>query len=154
MNAVMTMPTGVLTMSSKEIAELTGKRHGDVIRDIRVMLEDLGDDANLRHVSEEADKRGYTALIALPKDLTITLISGYNVVLRKRIVDRWLELEEEAAQAKQAAAPKFHIPTSLGEALMLAGKLEQGRAELAIAVEQKDRELAVVVPKAAALEQG
>ena len=28
-----------VTMSSLEISELTGKRHGDVIRDIRVMLD-------------------------------------------------------------------------------------------------------------------
>lgn len=85
-----------LTMSSREIAELCEKRHGDVIRDIRVMLDALGDDADLRHVAESKDARGYTSEVALPKDLTITLIAGYNVKLRKRIIDRWLELEEGA----------------------------------------------------------
>lgn len=81
-------------MSSREIAELTGKRHGDVIRDVRVMLEALGDVADLRHVREEKDERGYTACFNLPKDLTITLVSGYNVTMRHRIVVRWMELEE------------------------------------------------------------
>jgi hypothetical protein len=30
-----------LTMSSRDIAELVGKRHDNVMRDIRVMLEEL-----------------------------------------------------------------------------------------------------------------
>ena len=33
-------------MTSREIAELTGKRHGDVKRDIRVLLEQLGVDVS------------------------------------------------------------------------------------------------------------
>ena len=80
-------------MSSREIAELTGKEHRNVIRDIREMLDQLGDDSELSHVREERDARGYTALFLLPKDLTITLVSGYSVVMRHRIVTRWSELE-------------------------------------------------------------
>lgn len=108
------------TMSSREIAELTGKRHGDVIRDIRVMLDALaGDDAVLRHVYEERDARGYTVLINLPKDLVITLVSGYSVQMRHRIVTRWLELEtavhDRAVEALERLA-RAHGPISLSDA--------------------------------------
>ena len=37
-----------LTMTSREIAELTGKRHADVMRDVRTMLDALEQNANLR----------------------------------------------------------------------------------------------------------
>lgn len=99
-----------LTMSSRDIADLTEKRHGDVIRDIKVMLvglyghpgdtfeELLTDDANLRHqgisITCEKDARGYVSVIHLDKEHTITLVAGYDVRMRKRIVDRWLHLEE------------------------------------------------------------
>lgn len=36
-----------LTMTSREIAELTGKNHADVLRDIRNMLEVLKKDASI-----------------------------------------------------------------------------------------------------------
>lgn len=62
------------------------------------MLDGLGDDADLRHVRETKDSRGYTSMIELPKDLTITLVSGYNVQMRHRIVTRWQELESKVSQ--------------------------------------------------------
>lgn len=79
-------------MSSLEIAELTRKDHTNVIRDIRRMLTALKDDSDLSHVREAKDARGYTARYDLPKDLTLTLVSGYNVQMRHRIITRWLEL--------------------------------------------------------------
>lgn len=39
---------------------------------------------------------------SLPRDLTITLISGYSIPLRHKVVTRWMELE---AGGK---TPKFH----------------------------------------------
>ena len=81
-----------LTMSSVEIAELTGKKKSNVHRDIKVMLEQLSvDDSNLKHL----DSRGYVDMYNLPKDLTITLVSGYNVKMRHAITKRWIELEEK-----------------------------------------------------------
>ena len=85
----------VQTMSSREIAELTGKRHGDVIRDIRVMIEQLEDDANLRHeeFQQVTDARGYTSEYLLTKNQTLLLMTGYSVPLRQKLINRWMELE-------------------------------------------------------------
>ncbi|MBU0917933.1 MAG: Rha family transcriptional regulator [Gammaproteobacteria bacterium] len=87
-----------LTMSSREIAELTGKRHDHVMRDIRNMLEELGEDApKFGAMFPDAYERPQPGFV-LPKDLTITLVSGYSVVMRHRIVTRWQELEQQAAR--------------------------------------------------------
>lgn len=88
----------VVTMSSREIAELTGKDIAHVHRDIRVMLEQLEDDPELDQVREDKDARGYTTCFHLTQSLSMTLVSGYSVKLRKAIIDRWQELESVAAK--------------------------------------------------------
>lgn len=101
----------VLTMSSREIAELTGKRHDHVLRDTENMLSELGQ-TSPQFWGELPDSYGRPQKVALlPKDLTITLVAGYNVVVRHAIVKRWQELE--AGQT-----PK--IPQTLAQALRLA----------------------------------
>lgn len=98
-------------MSSREIAELTGKQHKDVLYDIRSMLEQLGlTSADFSAYLPDAYGRRQPAFV-LPKDLTITLVSGYNVTMRHRIVTRWQELEEQNT---------FRLPQNLGDALQLA----------------------------------
>ncbi|MBC3504359.1 Rha family transcriptional regulator [Pseudomonas sp. SWRI59] len=89
-----------LTMSSKEIAKLMSKRHCDVIRDVKKMMDDLvaEDDANLRHVEVLKDSRGYTSQIMLPRRETDILLTGYSVTLRAKVIDRWRELEAEVAK--------------------------------------------------------
>jgi len=90
------------TMSSREIADLCEKEHKHVIRDIRTMLEALGDGPDLDHPEEVTDARGYTREYLLNRDLTLTLVSGYNIQLRHRIIRRLDELE---TQARQPADP-------------------------------------------------
>ena len=82
------------TLTSREIAELTGKLHQDVLRDTRGMLEQLEITAS-SFAGSYKDSTGRTLpMFSLPKDLTITLVSGackqagYSVVMRHRIVTR------------------------------------------------------------------
>lgn len=73
-----------MTMSSREIADLCEKRHPDVRRDIKAMVSGLGDDVSrFAHTYKDAAGRDQEEY-HLPKDLTLTLVAGYNVVLRKR----------------------------------------------------------------------
>lgn len=114
-----------LTMSSREIAELTGKQVSHVHRDFKVMADELefpiestignrllmpSPDMDLGF-SYDLDAQNRIHGINLNRELTLTLVSGYNVKLRHAIIKRWQDLE-----SKQA----FQIPQTLGEALQLA----------------------------------
>lgn len=92
------------SMSSLEISELTGKKHFNVLRDIRAMLAELyqfeGGDSELNHkdiqgVKVERDDRNYIVKVNLDKSHTFTLVTGYSFELRKMVVDRWQYLEEQ-----------------------------------------------------------
>ncbi len=131
-----------LTMSSREIAELVDKQHKDVIRDIRVMQKALAEDgADLRHLREEKDGRGYTSAFHLDKDLTKTLVTGYSIPLRHKVIRRLHELERHAAPSLAVAPPQ-----SFAAALRLAAD----QAEL---IERQQAELAEASPKVEALER-
>ena len=123
------------TMSTREIAELTGKLVKHVNRDAEQMIEDLraaGEDGpDLDHVLIDRDSRGYIIAIHLPQGLSITLVTGYSVLHRHRIVKRWQELESQAAPA---------IPQTYAAALRLA-------AEQAEQIEQQAAALALAAPK-------
>ena len=71
-------------MSSREIAELTGKQVGHVNRDAERMLDELRgtDDPDLDHVRIDRDPRNYIIAIHLPYGLSMTLVSGYSTPLR------------------------------------------------------------------------
>lgn len=122
----------VVTMSSIEIAELTGKEHKNVLRDIRFMLAELQKDgSDLSHVLESFDARGYTAEFRLDKELTETLLTGYSIPLRRKVIARLNELENGA---KSKALPQDYI--SALEQLLESKKLEQA------AIEQRDHAIA------------
>lgn len=90
-----------LTMSSREIAELTGKEHKNVIRDIRDLLSGLKIEPS-EFEGTYKDVTGRTLpCFNLPKRECLVLVSGYSIELRARIIDRWMELEQ--GQPKPAA---------------------------------------------------
>ena len=81
------------TMSTRIIAELCEKEHRNVKRDSEVMFQGLQLDAlNFEHIYFDSMNRQQTEYL-LDEELTMTLVTGYNIVLRNRVIKRWKELE-------------------------------------------------------------
>jgi phage regulator Rha-like protein len=86
----------VKTMSSLEIAELTGKQHFHVMRDIQRVLDAVGIAAS-KFGGTYRDAQGREQpCYHLPKCECDLLITGYSVPYRKAVIDRWHELEAKA----------------------------------------------------------
>lgn len=97
------------TMSSKEIAELTGKRHDHVLVDIRKMLSEIGSPEKSGQYKDSTNRT--LPMLLLDKDEVLCLVSGYNVKMRMAIIKRWQELESMNG---------FKIPQTFSEAMQLA----------------------------------
>ena len=130
------------TMSSLQIAEITGKRHDAILRDIRHLITQGVNAHNFVEV-EYTDKKGEKRpCFELTKKGCLILASGYDAKLRERIIDRWEELESE----KQKEC--FQIPKSFSEALQLAADQARQIEEQQKAIEQKDARISKLQPKA------
>lgn len=129
-----------LMMSSREIATLTGKRISQVHSDIRAMIPalyamDNGEDVHsyawgttkdemiafLNHhkiqgIKFNLDDRGYVYEFLLDRRHTEILITGYDVVRRASVIDRWFSLESGEARPRasiQPAQPEIGINPDL-----------------------------------------
>lgn len=143
MNAITMIQSGTLTMSSRDIADLSGKEHKNVMRDIRTMLVELygeGGVLNFEHTHTNPQNGQDYPVFLLPKRETLILVSGYNLAMRAKIIDRWQELET------QATKPTNLVPQSLPEALRLAADMAEQKAKA-------EAQLALVAPKAQALDR-
>lgn len=90
---------GVLTMDSREIAEMTGKEHRKVCRDIEEQLGQLeGGVARFGHTYIHEQNGQEYPCFKLPKRECLILVSGYSIELRAAIIDRWAELESKDAK--------------------------------------------------------
>lgn len=89
------------TMSSLEIAEITGKQHKHVMRDIRNLLEQGVAQSNFGLGSYKDRNNQERPCYNLTKKGSLILASGYDALLRERIIDRWEELETERVADEQ-----------------------------------------------------
>lgn len=106
------------TMTSLEIAEVTGKRHDSILRDIRNILSQGVDAHNFVETSYTDKSNRQQKCYTLTKKGCLILASGYDVILREKIINRWEELETKERN-------QYQVPQSFAEALMLAAKQQE-----------------------------
>lgn len=93
-------------MSSLEIAELMGKKHMHVMRDIRALIDvEAINESNFGLVDYKDAKGETRPMYLLDFEATMTLITGYDAKRRSMVIKRWQELEK-----KQATTPVFQLP--------------------------------------------
>lgn len=126
-------------MSSLEIAEITGKDHGHVLRDIRAMLDELGiDESKFGAIYVDAQNREKPCYL-LPEEEMLTLVSGYRVDLRRAIIARWKALEAGTVEPVQI---------NFADPAVLAGMLDHLQTQ----VDTQKAQLEAQAPKVLAQE--
>jgi len=107
------------TMSSREIAQLTGKSHSHVLRDcdnlnanyLKMNMNQIWlVEYNHPIIDNRRDR-----VFNLTKMQTFDLMTGYNTELRIKVNRRWAELEAEKNK-------QHNIPKTYSQALMLAAR--------------------------------
>ena len=118
------------TMTSLEIAEITGKRHSDVLESIRNMepaWEKIAQRKFPLGSYKDADNQDRPCYI-LSKTECLYVAAKFNDEARAKLILRWEELE-----TKEVSVTK--VPTTFAEALRLA-------ADQAEKLEEQERQLA------------
>jgi len=126
-------------ITSLQIAEITGKQHSNIMRDIRNLLEQLEDRAAFNFelgTYKDANNQERPCYRLTKKD-SLLLASGYDANLRAKIINRWEELETE----KQAGG--YKVPQSFKEALLLAAHQQERIEEQQKQIEQAKQENAM-----------
>lgn len=131
-------------MTSREIAEVTGKRHADVLRDIRILVEQIDNEdkrnfALVEYTDIKGEKR---PMYELTKKGCLCLASGYDAGLRMRIINRWEELETKERQNVPT------LPQTYLEALEALVQSEKAKQKAVLENEKLQLENTELKPKA------
>lgn len=129
MTSLITTPK---TMSSREIAELTGKDHKNVLRTLRSLIEQ-----NLTAQIEplKFEYRGqYFDYYELDKRDSLVLVARLSPEFTAAIVDRWQELEK---------ANQPQVPQTYAAALLEAGRLALENERLQLEAQENAPKLEV-----------
>jgi phage antirepressor YoqD-like protein len=119
--------TEVLTMTSRELASLTDKRHDSVKRTIEMLIGRglIGDPQSVEYL-DSLNRPAQQYLIG--KRDSYVIVAQLSPEFTARLVDRWQELEQ---------ANQIKVPQTLPEALRLAADLADKVQEQQLLIEQQ-----------------
>lgn len=128
-------------MTSKEMAELTEKRHDSVKRTI-VTLSQKGLISYPQFVDGTPGANGVAERVYhVSKRDSYVVVAQLSPEFTARLVDRWQELE-----AGIPASPQFQVPQTFADALRLAADQQE-------TIQQQAEQLAIAAPKVAFVDQ-
>lgn len=126
------------TMTSREIADLTGSTHDNVLKTVRHLIEKGVVSGNATPYVHPQNGQTYSEFRLNYRD-TMVVVSGYSVEMRAKIIDRWQALEAGATPVNA-----LNDPAALRQMLL-------GYTEKVIALESTIKEQAPKVEYANAL---
>lgn len=129
-------------MSTREIAQLTGKSHDNVLRDARRLVVEGVLKSEETPYTHPQNGQSYPEFLLGQRD-TLVLVSGYSAQLRAKIIDRWQELEGRVVAQVQ-------IPQTFAEALRLAADQAERNLQLQQVIEKQAPKVAAIHRLAAA----
>lgn len=137
------------TMTSLEIAEVTGKNHAHVMRDIRALLDQGVAKSNFGLGSYKDKNKQERPCYELTWKGCLILASGYDACLREKIINRWEELETKERERKKREELEikeheinFPVPKSFSQALLLAAKQQEQIEQQQLMLEVKETTIA------------
>ena len=105
-------------MTSIEVAELTGKRHDNVTRDIKSLIDQGAINAlNFEEIAYTDSRNRAQSMYSLDFKASMVLVTGYDAVKRAAVIDRWVALETGKA-----------VPVMAGQIKTANGLLEVDKA--------------------------
>lgn len=125
-------------MTSLQIAEITGRRHTDVMRAIRKM-EPAWEKVSERKfaLAEYQDEQGKPRpCYSLNKEECLYIATKFNDEARAKLIKRWKELEEQHQ--------KPSVPQNYLEALKSLVKAEEEREQLALENRKQQQEIVTI----------
>lgn len=137
MNEISTIVDGE-RMTSLQIAEITGRRHTDVMRSIRKM-EPAWEKVSERKfaLAEYQDEQGKPRpCYSLNKEECLYIATKFNDEARAKLIKRWKELEE---QHRKPSVPQNYL-----EALKSLVKSEEEKQQLALENRKQQQEILTI----------
>lgn len=135
------------TMTSLEIAELTGREHKSIMRSIREMEEGWVKIRGCKFAltsREVQQPNGGTREVPcyeLNKIECLYIATKFNDEARAKLVIRWEELETKERTGG------FVVPQTFSQALMLAARQQERIEEQKLLIAEKDKKIAQDAPK-------